>query len=47
MKALVASRFGEPAKVLELKALPDPQPPGAGEVLIRVTKRQLHPATSP
>lgn len=43
MKAIVASRFGEPAEVLELKTLPDPQPPGSGEVLVRVTKRQLHP----
>jgi len=43
MKAIVASRFGEPAKVLELKTLPDLQPPGPGEALVRVTKRQLHP----
>jgi NADPH2:quinone reductase len=43
MKAIVASRFGEPAEVLELKTLPGPQPPGPGEVLVRVTKRQLHP----
>jgi NADPH2:quinone reductase len=43
MKAIVASRFGEPAEALELKTLPDPQPSGPGEVLVRVTKRQLHP----
>lgn len=43
MKAIVASRFGEPTEVLALKTLPDPQPPGPGEVLVRVTKRQLHP----
>jgi NADPH2:quinone reductase len=43
MKAIVASRFGEPAEVLGLKTLPDPQPPGPGEVLVRVIKRQLHP----
>jgi NADPH:quinone reductase len=43
MKAIVASRFGDPAKVLELKTLPDPQQPGPGEVVVRVTKRQLHP----
>jgi NADPH:quinone reductase len=43
MKAIVATQFGEPAEVLELKTLPDPQPPGPGEVLVRVTKRQLHP----
>ncbi|HEY2534572.1 MAG TPA: zinc-binding dehydrogenase [Xanthobacteraceae bacterium] len=45
MKAIVASQFGEPAEVLELKTLPDPQPPGPGEVVVRVTKRQLHPGT--
>jgi len=43
MKAIVFSRFGEPEKVLELKTLPDPTPPGPGEVVVRVTKRQLHP----
>jgi NADPH2:quinone reductase len=43
MKAIVLTRFGEPEKVLELKTLPDPTPPGPGEVVVRVTKRQLHP----
>ncbi|RFU45230.1 alcohol dehydrogenase catalytic domain-containing protein [Paraburkholderia sp. DHOC27] len=43
MKAIAFTRFGEPEKVLELKTLPDPTPPGPGEVVIRVTKRQLHP----
>jgi NADPH:quinone reductase len=43
MKAIVASRFGEPAEVLGVKTLPNPPPPGPGEVLVRVTKRQLHP----
>ena len=43
MRAIVASRFGEPAEVLQLKTLPDPPPPGPGEVVVRVTKRQLHP----
>jgi NADPH2:quinone reductase len=43
MKAIVATRFGEPAEVLELKTLPDPRPPSPGEVAVRVTKRQLHP----
>lgn len=43
MKAIVAARFGEPAEVLELKTLPNPQPPGPDEVVVRVTKRQLHP----
>jgi NADPH:quinone reductase-like Zn-dependent oxidoreductase len=43
MKAIVLTRFGEPEKVLELKTLPDPTPPGPGEVVVRVAKRQLHP----
>jgi NADPH:quinone reductase len=42
MKGIVANRFGEPVEVLELKSLPDPQSPGPGEVVVRVTKRQLH-----
>ena len=42
MKAIVATRFGEPAEVLALKTLPDPTPPGPEEVVVRVTKRQLH-----
>jgi len=43
MKAVVFARFGEPEKVLEFKTLPDPTAPGPGEVVIRVTTRQLHP----
>jgi NADPH2:quinone reductase len=43
MKGIVATRFGEPAEVLELKTLRDPPPPGPGEVMVRVTKRVLHP----
>lgn len=43
MKAIVFTRFGEPEKVLDLTTLPDPTPPGPGEVVVRVTKRQLHP----
>jgi NADPH2:quinone reductase len=42
MRGIVLSRFGDPAEVLELKTLPDPLPPGPGEVVIRVTKRQVH-----
>jgi hypothetical protein len=41
MKAIVATRFGEPADVLELKTLRDPTPPGPGEVVVRVTKQQI------
>lgn len=43
MKGIVLTRFGDPDKVLELKTLPDPPPPGPGEVVIRVTKRVIHP----
>jgi NADPH:quinone reductase len=43
MRGIVLTKFGDPAKVLELKTLPDPQPPGPGEVVLRVTKRQTHP----
>ena len=43
MKGIVATRFGEPAEVLALKTLPDPPPPAPGEVVVRVTKRVLHP----
>jgi NADPH2:quinone reductase len=43
MKGIVLTQFGDPAKVLELKTLPDPPPPGPGEVVIRVTKRVIHP----
>jgi NADPH:quinone reductase len=43
MQAIVATRFGEPADVLALKTLSDPSLPGPGEVVVRVTKRQVHP----
>jgi NADPH:quinone reductase len=43
MKAIVATQFGEPSEVLALQTLPDPAPPVPGEVVVRVTKRQLHP----
>jgi NADPH2:quinone reductase len=43
MKAIVFTRFGEPEKVLDLTTLPDPMSPAPGEVVVRVTKRQLHP----
>jgi NADPH:quinone reductase len=43
MKGIALTRFGDPAQVLELKTLPDPPPPGPGEVMVRVTKRVLHP----
>ena len=43
MKGIVLRRFGDPAEVLQLEALPDPPPPGPGEVVVRVTKRSIHP----
>ena len=43
MRGIVVRQFGVPAKVLELKTLPDPPPPGPGEVVVRVTKRAIHP----
>jgi NADPH:quinone reductase len=43
MKGIVLTRFGDPEEVLELKTLPDPLPPGPGEVVVRVTKRSIHP----
>jgi NADPH2:quinone reductase len=43
MKGIVLTRFGDPAQVLKLKTLPDPPPPGPGEVVVRVSKRSIHP----
>ena len=43
MRAMVFTRYGEPADVLELRELPDPPGPGAGEVQVRVLKRVIHP----
>jgi NADPH:quinone reductase len=43
MKGIVLTRFGDPAEVLALKTLSDPPPPGPGEVVVRVTKRSIHP----
>jgi NADPH2:quinone reductase len=43
MQGIVLTRFGDPAQVLELKTLPDPPPPAPGEVVIRVSKRSIHP----
>ena len=38
MKAVVCEAFGGP-EVLSLRELPDPSPPGAGEVQVRITAR--------
>ena len=43
MKGIILRRFGDPATVLELETLPDPPPPGPGEVVVRVSKRSVHP----
>jgi NADPH2:quinone reductase len=43
MQGIVLTGFGDPEKVLELKTLPDPPPPGPGEVVVHVTKRSVHP----
>ena len=37
MRALVQPRFGDPAEVLSVQEVPDPQP-GPGEVLVRVRR---------
>ena len=43
MKGIVLTGFGDPAKVLALKTLPDPLAPEPGTVVVRVTKRTIHP----
>ncbi|MFJ5520474.1 alcohol dehydrogenase catalytic domain-containing protein [Streptomyces griseoluteus] len=43
MRSVVYERFGEPSDVLEVRDTPDLQPPGPGEVLIRVHARPAHP----
>ena len=43
MRSLVFTRHGEPADVLSLVDVDDPAAPGPGDVLIRVTKRLIHP----
>lgn len=41
MRALVQPRFGDPAEVLSVQEVPDPQP-GPGEVLVRVLLSPIH-----
>jgi len=43
MRSLQFSSFGNPAEVLALQEVPRPQPE-AGQVLIRVTSRPIHPS---
>jgi len=44
MQAVVLERFGDPASVLRLVDLPEPAPPGAGEVLIAMLASPINPA---
>jgi NADPH:quinone reductase len=43
MRSILLTRYGEPADVLKLVTVDDPPSPAPGEVLIRVTKRLVHP----
>ncbi|MFI8166124.1 zinc-binding dehydrogenase [Streptomyces sp. NPDC085931] len=43
MRTVVHTRLGEPAQVLALREQPDPPRPGAGEVLVRMLVRPVHP----
>jgi NADPH:quinone reductase-like Zn-dependent oxidoreductase len=43
MRAVVHTRQGEPVRVLTLQEEPDPPRPGAGEVLVRMLVRPVHP----
>ena len=41
MRALVQPRFGDPAEVLSVQEVPDPQP-GPGQALVRVLLSPIH-----
>src|SRR3954451_4452622 len=43
MKAVVFERFGEPAEVLRVVELPDPEP-GPGEVRVRMIASPINPS---
>ncbi|MDK1348717.1 alcohol dehydrogenase catalytic domain-containing protein [Streptomyces sp. 378] len=43
MRAVMHTRQGEPAQVLTLRERPDRSRPGAGEVLVRMLVRPVHP----
>src|SRR5579864_2805424 len=43
MRSIIYENYGEPSKVLQLRDVPDLPAPAAGEVLIRVHARPVHP----
>lgn len=43
MKAVVCERFGEPAEVLQVRAVPEPEP-GPGEVRVRMRYSPINPS---
>lgn len=43
MRSIIYHQYGEPAEVLQLTETPELPAPGAGEVLIRVRSRPVHP----
>jgi NADPH:quinone reductase-like Zn-dependent oxidoreductase len=43
VRSVVYERYGEPFEVLHLVEVPEPRTPRGDEVLIRVTKRPIHP----
>ncbi|MBD2749112.1 zinc-binding dehydrogenase [Microvirga sp. BT688] len=43
MRTILYRTYGEPAQVLEVAEVPDLPAPGAGEVLVRVQARPVHP----
>ncbi|NGZ88142.1 alcohol dehydrogenase catalytic domain-containing protein [Duganella aceris] len=43
MRSVIYHQYGEPAEVLQLTEAPDLRQPDAGEVLIRVLSRPVHP----
>lgn len=44
MKAVPFSRFGPASQVTELVEVPEPAPPGSGEVLIEVEVAPINPS---
>lgn len=42
MQQIIFRQHGDPAEVLELSTVPEPSPPGKGQVLVKVTKLPIH-----